>query len=202
MVKQILLYSMWVLFFISCAAKQPIRTNPTGPTITEKSVPVFLESALNTAVEEGPVSFKVAAPINLSDGTKIPQGSILDGYFVTGGNKVEFAPSVIRVKKDNFEQSYPVNSMQSGRLAVTPTTARYMKEMGKGAAIGGTVGALGGALVGAKYGVGGVIVGAIAGAAAGGAIGAGSQAMGLWLKGDEPVSLPVGSGMVVGFEKE
>ncbi|MFH1262955.1 MAG: YMGG-like glycine zipper-containing protein [Pseudomonadota bacterium] len=189
------------LLVLGCSGPKLIRENPDGPFFREKQIPVFLDSALNTAAAEGPVVVKLAGPVTLTDGTQLLIDSKIRGYFITDGNKVLFAPSFGELKTDKGVQPVKINSNQTGQIAVTPSTARYMKEMGKGAAIGAGVGAVSGGLIGGlSHGWEGALIGVAAGAVAGAAVGAASSAANVWLRGDEPVTLPSGSGLIVHFE--
>lgn len=189
-----------MFFFVAGCGSRPqlIRENSTGPEFAAKILPVFLESAINTASAEGPIVFKLASPIKLTDGRDLPKDSLVHGYYITDGNKVLFAPSTAEIKSEQGSAMIRINSNQTGRVAVTPTTARYLKEAGKGAAVGAGVGAISGGVIGGlEHGLVGALVGVAVGAAAGAAVGAGSSAVDVWLKGDQPVTLPAGSGIMV-----
>ena len=174
---------------------------PPDPPFNPSTSAVFLESGLNTALHEGPISTKLADPVSLSDGSVLPKDTVLTGYYVTRGNKVLFAPSFATIGSEDGERTIAINSMQTGQVAVTPSTARYLKETGKGAAIGAGVGAVGGAIAGGvEHGWVGALVGAAVGAGVGAATGAAGSALGVWLRGDEPTSLPAGSGLIIHIE--
>ena len=199
---QTVLATSLLILLSACSTAKLIRENDSGPNFTTKKVPVVLASQLDTNLAEGPVRMKAFQNMKLSDGTVLVKNTEISGYYITKGNRVLWAPSQADVTKDGKPDVVLLNSNQTGQIELTPSSARYLKEAGKGAAVGAGVGALAGGMIGSGHGLGGVLIGAGVGAVAGGAIGAGSSATGLWLRGDKPVQLPAGTGIIINMGAE